>query len=306
MSDGQYNTGTITLSKDKVLRKEFIERTIIKKMNPRLYFLGLFPTFDTGGATSFTYFRDDESAEDDIQKGVMTEPLPISELSKLTKLDVSPISKQTGDTYRFGYEIKYSEEKTRETGFIDEVLRAYDRASYGMARKINLDTFHILDQHAQANPLSSLNDGQWATSNQINDDFIDLQYHFEDQEGWDYELTDVFLNTKNYRELDKFYSALDTFNPNDVEGTRVINTKKAVTAGTLYGIDRNIKPITMYKYVNPKHSTLSPKKAESLGSLINVHMTKIDEFPFTNKIQLWCEIGFAIKHPKAIVKQTGI
>lgn len=306
MSNGNYNTGTITLSKDTLLKKEFIERAIIKKMNPRLYFLGLFPVYDTEGASTFTYFRDDESAEDDIQKGVMTEPLPVTEMSKLSKLDVSTISKKTGDTYTFGYEIKYTDEKSRENGFIDEVLRAYDRASYGMARKINLDTFNILDANAQADPIT-LNDGAWATSNQINDDFIDMQYSFEDQEGWDYTLTDAFVNTKNYRECDKFYSALnDKFVPSDVEEVNLVNTKKAVNAGTLYGIDRNIKPITMYKYVNPKHSTLSSKEAKSVTNLINVHTTKEDEYPFVNKIQMWCEIGFAIKHPKAILKQTGI
>lgn len=307
MANGQYNTGIISKSADKLLKKEFIERYIITKMNPQLYFLGLFPTYDTGGATSFTYFRDDESAEDDIVKGVMTEPLPVTELSNLSKLDVSPISKKVGDMYRFGYEIKYSEEKARENGFVDEILRTYNRASYGMARKINLDILNILDSNAGCEAIT-LNDGQWATSNAINDDFIDMQYKFEDQEGWDYTLTDVFLNTKNYRECDKFYSALDKFRPNDTEGIKLTNTKQSVSAGTLYGIDNNIKPITMYKYVNPKHSTISAedKKGHSQGGLINIHMKESDEFPFTNKIQMWCEIGFAIKHPKAILKQTGL
>lgn len=304
---GQYSTGTITYTADKLLKKEFIERAIIKKMNPQLYFLGLFPTYDTGGASTFTYFRDDESAEDDIQKGVMTEPLPVTEMSNLSKLDVSPISKQTGDMYRFGYEIKYTEEKSRENGFVDEIIRAYDRAAYGMARKINLDILHILDEHAAATPIT-LNDGQWAESSRINEDFIDMQYSFEDQEGWDYTLTDAFLNTKNYREVDKFYSALDTFNPANTEGVNLTNTKKSVTEGTLYGIDRNIKPITMYKYVNPKHSTIKAddKKGHSQGGLVNIHISKDDEFPFTEKIQMWCEIGFAVKHPKAILKQTGL
>lgn len=307
MVDGKYKTGTLTRSADKLLRKEFVERYIIKKMNPQLYFLGLFPTYDTKGATSFTYFRDDESAEDDIVKGVMTEPLPVTEMSNLSKLDVSPISKKTGDMYRFGYEIKYSEEKVRENGFVDEILRTYDRAAYGMARKINLDTLHIIDANAEATPIE-LNDGTWDNSSAINEDFIDMQYSFEDTEGWDYTITDGFLNTKNYRETDKFYSALDKFNPADTEGINLTNTKKAVPAGTFYGIDKNIKPITMYKYVNPKHSTISAddKKGHSMGGLINIHFKETDEFPFTNKIQMWCEIGFAVKHPKAILKQTGL
>ena len=88
----------ITLSSDKMLRKEFIERAIMKKMSPQLYFLNLFPVVDLDGATTFSYFRDDVSAEDDIQTGVMSEPLPVSELSALSKIDISTITKKTGDT----------------------------------------------------------------------------------------------------------------------------------------------------------------------------------------------------------------
>ena len=131
----------ITLSADKLLRKEFIERAILKKMSPQLYFLNLFPVVDLGGATTFSYFRDDESAEDDIQKGVMSEPLPVTELSELTKIDVSSITKKVGDTYQFGYAFEWSEAKLKENGFVDELARAYDRMAYGMARKLNGDIF---------------------------------------------------------------------------------------------------------------------------------------------------------------------
>ena len=85
----------ITLSAEKLLRKEFVERAILKKMEHQLFFLDIFPVVDLGGATTFSYFRDDLNAEDDIQKGVMSEPLPVSELSDLTKIDISTITKKT-------------------------------------------------------------------------------------------------------------------------------------------------------------------------------------------------------------------
>ena len=287
----------ITLSSDKMLRKEFIERAIMKKMSPQLYFLNLFPVVDLDGATTFSYFRDDVSAEDDIQTGVMSEPLPVSELSALSKIDISTITKKTGDTYQFGYAMEYSEAKQKENGFVDEVARAIDRMSYGMARKLNGDIFNCMDQFASATPIT-LNDGTWDTSAQINDDIVDMKYSFEDQEGWDYNLTDAFVNTQNFRELNKFYSALDgQFTPDDCEGVGFTNTKTAVSEGTLYGIDKNIKPITIYKNTNPKRSTMN-------GGLINVNTYTQDHYPFSTTIEVWMEVGIACKHPTAILKQS--
>ena len=131
-----------------------------------------------------------------------------------------------------------------------------------------------------------------------NDDIVDMKYSFEDQEGWDYNLTDAFVNTQNFRELNKFYSALDgQFTPDDCEGVGFTNTKTAVSEGTLYGIDKNIKPITIYKNTNPKHSTMN-------GGLINVNTYTQDHYPFSTTIEVWMEVGIACKHPTAILKQS--
>nr|DAF73396.1 MAG TPA: Encapsulin protein fold, Shell protein, VIRUS.6A [Caudoviricetes sp.] len=288
----------ITLSAEKALRKEFIERAIITKMNPQLIFKDLFPVVDLGGSSTFMFYRDDESAEDDIQKGVMSEPLEMSELGAMSKIEVSSISKEIGDTYQFGYSIEFSDKMKRENGFIDEVMRAYDRAAYGMARKINLDIFKAIDTFAAADAIT-LNDGTWDASSKINEDIIDMKKSFEGQIGWDYSLTDLFVPTDNYYEVQKFYSALDTFNPSNTEGTNLTNVKTVIPEGTVYGIDKNIKPLTIYKNVDPDHSTVN-------GGLINVNVWEDPNYPFKHHIELWAEMGIASKHPTAMLKQTGV
>ena len=117
----------ITLSAEKALRKEFIERAIITKMNPQLIFKDLFPVVDLGGSSTFMFYRDDESAEDDIQKGVMSEPLEMSELGAMSKIEVSSISKEIGDTYQFGYSIEFSDKMKRETEKIHIVQHLQDK-----------------------------------------------------------------------------------------------------------------------------------------------------------------------------------
>ena len=292
----------ITLSPEKMLRKEFFERAILTKMKPYLYFLDIFPVVDLGGSTNFSYFIDEVNAEDDIQAGVMSEPLPVSELSDLTKIDISTISKKTGDTYQFGYAFEYSEAKLKENGFIDEVARAMDRMAYGMARKINGDIFNAMDTFAQGNAIT-LNDGSWDESAQINDDIIDLKYSFEDQTFQEYTFTDMFLNSNQVREANKFYTALNgSFNMNDVEDVKFTNTKQAVTDGTAYCIDKGVKPITIYKNVNPLHSTLS----NPVTGLININTYTQDKYPFKKGIEVWAEMGIGCHHPDAIIKQTGL
>lgn len=292
----------ITLSAEKMLRKEFVERAILTKMKPQLYFLDIFPVVDLGGSTNFTHFVDDQNAEDDIQAGVMSEPMEVSELSELTKIDISTISKKTGDTYQFGYAFEYSEAKLKENGFVDEVQRAIDRMAYGMARKINMDIFHNMDTFAAGNAIT-LNDGSWDESAQINDDLLDLKYSFEDQTFKEYTLTDMYLNTNQVREANKFYSALNgSFNMNDVENITFNNVKTAIPDGTAYCIDRNIKPMTIYKNVNPKHSTLS----NPISGLININTYEQDKYPFKKGIEVWAEMGIGCKHPSAILKQTGL
>ena len=292
----------ITLSAEKMLRKEFVERAILTKMKPQLYFLDIFPVVDLGGSTNFTHFIDDQNAEDDIQKGVMSEPLEISELSELTKIDISPISKVTGDTYQFGYAFEYSEAKLKENGFIDEVARAIDRMAYGMARKINNDIFNTMDQYATGTPIT-LNDGDWGSSAQINDDLIDLKYSFEDQTFQEYTLTDMYLNTNQIREANKFYKALNgSFTTADTENIELHNVKTAVADGTAYCIDKNVKPMTIYKNVNPKHSTLS----NPIGGLININEYEQDKYPFKKGLEIWAEMGIGVKHSDAILKQTGL
>lgn len=289
----------ITITADEALRPEFIEQTVITKMTPKLPFLDLFPVQDLGGSSTFAYFSDATSAEDDITAGVMSTPMLMSELGNLPKINVSEISKKVGDTYEFGYKLEFSRNVTREKGFVDEILRAYDRAAYGMQRKINGDVLSAMSSYAAAPTISI--DTTWDTSADICDNIDDMQTAF-DQDGWDFELTDLYLHKTNYNELKKYYRNVEgiKFDPNDVEGSRANNVKSSITEGTLYGLDNNIKPITIYKNTDSEYSS-NPQ-----GSIINIDKYQQKEYPKKIVIELWAEMGIGVKYGNAILKQTGI
>ena len=297
----------ITISPEAALRKEFIEQSILTKLSPKLPFLDLFPVVDLQGASTFQYSQDTTTAADDITAGVMSAPVDMSELGQMTKVKVSPISRKVGDTYSFGYKLEFSKQVTRENGFVDEILRAYDRVTYGMTKKINDDIYTNMSTFASA-PAGTLGDGVWSasgnsipTSSSISDDIIGMEDAF-DQEGWDYEMTDLYLNKRQYYAVKRYYRATEVgqFDPNDVEGLKLNNTKSGVTSGTAFGIDMNVKPITIYKNTDPDFSS-APE-----SSIININKFRQQEYPHKDVIEIWAEMGLAMKQPYAVQKTTGL
>ena len=297
----------ITISPEAALRKEFVEKTIVTKSEPLLPFLDMFPVVDLAGSSTFQFFQDSTTAETDITTGVMSLPMEMSELGKMTKVNVTPITKKLGDTYQFGYKLEFSKQVTRENGFVDEILRAYDRATYGICRKINGDVYQNMSDFAAA-PTITLADGVWSgasssvpTSGAISQDIIELQDAY-DQVGWEYELSDLYLNKRQYYAVKQYYRATEStpFNPDDVDGVRLNNTKGGVPSGTLFGLDNKIQPITVYKNTDPDFSS------DPTHSIINIDKYQQLEYPKKQVIEIWVEMGLGMKEPYSVLKQTGL
>lgn len=289
----------ITISPEAALNPKFIEKTIMKKMDPLLYFKDLFPVVDLKGATTFKFYVDDESAEDEIQAGKMQRPVTVTELGDLSKVKITPISKKLGDTYMFGLSMEFSQEVLDNQEYSDEVLRAVDRYSYAMARKINLDHIDTMLDYASA-PSVDLKDGSWDTSSAIDEDIITMQESL-DQEGYDYELTDFYVPKQQYYQTKRFYNSLDgKFNPSDVEGSGMTNVKSNLKKGGLLAMDKKIQPLTTYKNINKKYS-VDPK-----NSLVNVNRYTQEKWPYKEIVDIWSHMGIAVKHPRAILYQTGL
>lgn len=289
---------TISLAPEKLLRKEFIEGVILEKLNPDMGFLNLFPRVNLEGATSFKHFRDEISAEDDIVSGVTSEPVPLTELARLPEIEFSKIQSQIGDTHRFGYALRFSKEIfKKENGRIDEVLRGLDRASYGIKRALNRMSKNALANNAEAATIT-LNDGSWKTSEKIEYDIADMKAAY-DIIGYDYNLNTTFISKDSFYGAKKYFDALlpNGFTPNNMDGVE-INKVNELTQD-LIGLDSTVRPATMYYNVDNDFSTIE-------GSFVNVNVRDEREYPFNKVIEIWCEMGIGIHHPKAILYQPGV
>ena len=86
---------TVTMDARYYIQPEVVDGILNKKVEQQLTFKDMFKERLTD-ATSFRYAEDTTTAGADITSGVQGEPVPLTEESDLTEVDISPISFQTG------------------------------------------------------------------------------------------------------------------------------------------------------------------------------------------------------------------
>lgn len=291
----------LTLDPRKALQPQFIEGVINKKLEQNLDFLDIFPEVQTD-AVGFTFMKDTTNAGADIASGKMGTPVELGELSELTEIEVSPINLQYGQMNRFGYQMRFSKRSLREQAFIDEIARAMDRMAFGMAKKMNDDVIDILK--ANVNEITEQN-GAAVWSDAAATPVEDLLTFAQAMqvEGYPYELTDLYVHKTNYFEMMKYLQGIDiNWVVSPVGGARKVPEVNGVqlhdlhstqlAEGSYVGLDKRYPACTIYKYLDPDHSTME-------GGRINVNKYEEDKYPYNIVVEVYAERGIALKLPNA-------
>ena len=177
--------------------------------------------------------------------------------------------------------------------------------AYSIARTLNRHAYQILIQAAQA-PTITLGDGEWDDDNdEIDNDVKHLQRAFADQEGYNYNMTDMFVSKNAFWAAQDWYDANrnNGFNANDVRGMNLHKIQELDSG--LLGLDMNLKPAKWYYNVYSEDNLLH----DDYGTFI--HINRVDELeghkiPRKVTIQMYVEYGFAVLEPKAVVFEEGI
>jgi hypothetical protein len=289
---------------DEILQPENIELTTFEKMNPTLNMLGMFEKKNNEGRDSFAFARNESNAEQQIVNGILHEPVEIMEAAQLPQVKITGISRNIGKMRRIGFEAEFTEEALRDPINADKIQLTTDMMGYAMARTLNRHAYVVLTQAAEA-PTITLGGGSWATegNEHIDDDVKHLIRAFENQEGYDYKLTDMFTSKASYWGAEDYYEVVndDGFNPANVRGATLKGIGELESG--LLGIDMNLKPAKWYYNVYPTDNLLH----DDFGTFIHINrVDKLDEIPRSVKIQMYVEYGFAVLEPKAVVFQEGI
>ena len=295
----------ITEEIDEFLRKENLELLVYEKMNPQLSMLGLFEKKNNNGKDTFAFARDETTAEQMIVDGIMKEPVEILEASELPEVQITGISKNVGKMRRIGFQAVFTEEAIKDNINYDKIEKTIETMAYSMARTLNRHAYQILIQSAQA-PTITLGDGAWDDDNEeIDNDIKKLQRAFEDQDGYEYSMTDMFVNKSAYWSAQDWYDANrnNGFNPSDVRGM-TLHKITEIDSGLL-GLDMNLKPAKWYYNVYSEDNQLH----DDYGCFI--HINRVDELqghkiPRKVTIQMYVEYGFAVLEPKAVLFEEGI
>ena len=296
----------LTLDPRQALQPAFIEGIINKKMEQQLDFNGMFPEVKTD-ALSFSYMTDLTTAGADITSGKMSKPVELGELSELTEIEVSSIDLKYGAMQRFGYELRFSQRQLREPAFIDEITRAYDRAAFGIAKKMNDDIIAAIQAAGQ-----DLGAGKAVWSDPAAAPVEDMLTFAAASmvEGYPYELKDLYVHKDNYFEMLKYLQGIDIEWVRDptspdgrnmpiVNGVNIHNTNTTQLAeGSYIGLDSQYPGLTIYQYLDPKHS-------QQEGGRINVNKYEEERFPYNIVVELFAERGIAAKLPYALFARAN-
>ena len=293
----------ITTDIDELLQPHNLELTVYSKMNPTLSMLGMFDKKNNEGKDSFAFARNETTAEQMILDGIMKEPVEILEASELPQVQIKGINKNVGKMRRIGFEAEFTEEAIRDNINYDKIQLTTEMMGYAMARTLNRHAYQILIQSAQA-PTITLGDGEWDDDNEeIDNDVKKLQRAFESQDGYEYDLTDMFVCQDSYWGAEDWYEANrnEGFNPNNVRGMNLHKIKELESG--LLGLDMNLKPAKWYYNIYSEDNLLH----DTYGSFIHINrVDKLEEIPRSVKIQMYVEYGFAVLEPKAVLFQEGI
>lgn len=306
---------TLTLSPEAALQPRFLEGIINKKMEALLSFNDFFPVVRTE-ALSFTYFEDLITAGADITSGKMSKPAKLMELGELTEIEVSSITQTHGAMDRFGYSMRFSQRQMREPSFIDEITRAVDRATYGMATKMNDD---IVNAWKTAGGTTNTTfqaaftpTAEWSNAAATPTEDILSMVEASMNQGYPYEMTDLWLEKANYFELMKYLQGIDINwvispmgegrqvpNINGVKIHNLTTQSSELTHGYFLGMDSRYPGMTIYEYKDPGMSTM-----ENGHVMINKYVE--DRYPYNIVVEMFAERGIAAKLPYAMYYDNGI
>ena len=293
----------ITAKIDELLQPENIELTVFEKMDPELSMLGMFEKKNNEGRDTFAFARDESNAEQQILDGILHEPVEIQEAAQFPQVKITGISKNVGKMRQIGFEAEFTEEALKDDVNYDKIDITMRYMGYAIARTLNRHAYQVLIQSAAA-PTITLGDGAWDDDNEeIDNDVKKLQRAFNAQDGYDYDLTDMFVSLNALWAAEDYYDAVRTngFDPNNVRGSTLKGIKELDSG--LLGLDMNLKPAKWYYNIYPEDNLLHDK----YGTFVHINrVDKLQERPRSVKIQMYVEYGFAVLEPKAVLFQEGI
>ena len=250
--------------------------------------------------------------------------------ARWTKVDITNIEVKSALLNSNGFSIEIDEDAIQFTEGIDEINRAYQRVAFWLAESMNTDIGTTLTGGVTQGSTDWTPAATWGAAGAAPvDDLLNFEALVDDQEGYPYTLTDVYLHNTNWRELKGYLTSIDIgdLKQRDIYGMPSISKKSidipvvgasvhkmlsGITENTILGMDRNNPAATVYYNNNPKYSTAKVSYKGSDGKLKTVpnigfnFNQYVDNETHNTVMQFWIDHVCVVKEPKAGLYDTGL
>lgn len=299
------------LPKDFLTRAHSAELYLTKKVEPQVPFLNLLPLADTETG-EFATVIESSTAKEDMDNGVLGEPMDLTEGSELTDVVLEPLNAMRGETSAVGYQLTYTKKFLKRQDSEARTKIAVSKAIAGMAHKLNAVFAKAISDSAGLTIPSGVSDWD-ATIDPRNDGILIRSAFSAGQDGTKdtaFNNPECFVGNNKHTKLQQYYMSMDwPFNANriDVDGTYFNNVKNALgglSGIDLVAVDNQVPPGIIQKYIDPDYSAIrraeladNQSVIELPDSLIQVNLVEPRKVQDPYIMQIVAEVGYSSQEP---------
>lgn len=291
------------LPADYLLRKHNLEVYVTEELYRRTPLLeAIKPSMNETG--EYSTVLDSGSVFDDIKEGKMSEPVEAGEAAEFTTVTVQPRKAQLGRTTMYGYTLEWTKQRERQSQFTADINLAVNYTITALKYGIEKTIVQGLIETAGLTPPDDLTD--WGDENNIDPlkDFINIRSKFIEDTGI-FNATEAYISNEAHTKLQLYMASLQRkydAREIDVDGTIARNADMSFEGFTKDAIflDSDNPPGILEAVVDPDFSTVAGAEGAPTP-LINVNKFQEDRAPHRMFMEVWCDIGYNSREPKAVM-----
>lgn len=294
-----------------LLHPESIERVIHQYSRTPMSMLTLFEPQNNNGEKHFQYDYSKRTYETDIAKGILPEPVEITEGSEYPQVSFTGIQEEYGNMTKFGFEVEFSKESAKNPRNYAFFRNAVRDMGLTMQRMINRFSFYELNASAGLVDPITLGDSAWNAGNEyVDEDIVKIIRAMRNQPNYEgqFNVSDIYVAQRAWDTAEDLYKVLNpTGQFNGTANGVNLNVAQEISSG-LIAIDRNAHPAIWYYNINEEDNRLNDEEVPN-SSIINVHYFEDDsnsKYPQTFGYQLSVELGLAVNKEMAVLTQSGV
>lgn len=319
------NVGVSGILPDEIqFQKPYVDELMAPYLEEFCYFNRILKPLNIA-SPKFTYAERDFTVSSQIEDGIQGRPLPTGETTPFNEIKIQRSERKAGRTYGIGYMYRMSRDDVLEVNNGNEdAINDYNWVLFSMAYGISKDTdYTVLNSFKEkasapkydmskskvwtdpdATPIRDLTKMAWAYKdkslpNRLNDYFMEssaVQAILDYCDSKDIE----WVNDGNDYKIGK----------NPVRNQTIHDVEDSLDVGESLNMDlrQGIYPgATFYRCHDPKFSVQKANSEDpSDMSDLQINIVDMNTKPFDRVIEVWTNLGTAVKFGRAIQDQTGL